>query len=149
MILDWSLRRDLDSQFVNHCTFTNYSCIKSIRQYKKIWNPMKNAFNFDLKIRFHSTTTTNPRENLQNRTGTDRSDRPQKVENFQKTKAFKNFLTTTKHALQTSIRGLESSRKKQTRFFRSSKHGFLGLKKTLSYIQSSIYESAHPSTYIL
>ena len=51
---------------------------------------MKNAFNFDLKIRFHSTTTTNPRENLQNRTGTDR---PQKVENFQKTKAIKNFLT--------------------------------------------------------
>ena len=49
---------------------------------------MKNAFNFDLKIRFHSTTTTNPRENLQNRTGTDR---PQKVENFQKTKALKNF----------------------------------------------------------
>ena len=32
----------------------------------------------------------NPRENLQNRTGTDR---PQKVENFQKTKAFKHFLT--------------------------------------------------------
>ena len=75
---------------------------------------MKNAFNFDLKIRFHSTTTTNPRENLQNRTGTDR---PQKVENFQKTKAFKNFLTNTKHSLQTSIMGLESSRKKQTRFY--------------------------------
>ena len=45
---------------------------------------MKNAFNFDLKKRFHNTTTTNPQENLQNRPGTDR---PQKVENFQKNKS--------------------------------------------------------------